>query len=397
MNLWNRVTTFALRRFSTQDRRELLLLVGLLLLMCLLLQFGFNQVREWQTEAEHDKLQTFLLSWGSAAWFVWLGAAPVMLWIVREFPLDLHEMAWRNVVRIVVCSVLLGLVVINLRWILSVAGNLWRPNEDDLPTDWQNYLYNTFRLWPLDTLTYCGFFAVTFAIDYFYQDRRRTEETVQLQLHTARLQTDLTRAELAALRGQLHPHFLFNSFNALATLVRQKKNDEAVEIIAQLSALLRLAIERTGLIQIPLHQELEFIERYLAIEHVRFAEKLRVELAVDPATLDALVPNIVLQPLVENAIKHGISRRTTPGTVRLASTQGGGRLHITISNDRADEPTAGAADRGASTGIGLANTRAQLEKLYGVDYHLEFIHDPRGMTTVALNIPLRRMPPKQTP
>ncbi|HVT72692.1 MAG TPA: histidine kinase [Lacunisphaera sp.] len=395
MNPWSKAKTFALRRFSSKDRKELLLLLGLLLLMCLLLQFGFGQAREWRTEAEHHKLQTFLLSWNSAAWYVWIGAAPVMLWIVREFPLDLKGMAWKNLACIVACSLLLGLAVVNLRSMLSLAGNIWRPAAEDLPTDWRNYLFNTFWLWPMDLLTYCGFFAVTFAIDYFLQHQRRNEDTVQLQLRTARLQTDLTRAELAALRGQLHPHFLFNSFNALATLVRQRRNDEAVEIIAQLSALLRLAIERTGQVEIPLQQELDFIERYLAIEQVRFADKLRVEFAVEPAALQALVPNIVLQPLVENAIKHGISKRTTPGTVRLAAARQEARLHITISNDRADEPPTGG-ERTVSTGIGLANARAQLEKLYGVDYHLEFMHDPRGTTTVALDLPWRVPPPPQT-
>jgi two-component system LytT family sensor kinase len=176
--------------------------------------------------------------------------------------------------------------------------------------------------------------------------------------------------------------------------VRQRKNDDAVEIIAQLSALLRLAIDRTGLQEIPLQQEVEFIQRYLDIEHVRFGEKLRVVFDLEPAALGALVPNIVLQPLVENAIKHGISLRTTPGTVRLAASRKSNRLHIEIVNDgpeRAVAPEAAPAT-GRKPGIGLPNARAQLGKLYGGDYQLEITRQPVGVTVVSLDLPWREAP-----
>jgi len=166
-------------------------------------------------------------------------------------------------------------VVAHVRYFLRGLPDLiWDEHHTWLP-DIDSYTYNTFAMLPLDFLTYSGFFAVSFSVDYYFKHRQRTEEALQLQLRTAQLQSDLARAELAALRGQLHPHFLFNSFNALATLVRQQKNEAAVEIIAQLSALLRLAIDRSGLQEIPLHQEIDFIQRYLDIEHVRFGDKLR--------------------------------------------------------------------------------------------------------------------------
>ena len=145
-------------------------------------------------------------------------------------------------------------------------------------------------------------------------------------------------------------------------------------------------------------QELDFIRRYLAIEHVRFAEKLRVEYAIDPATLDVLVPNIILQPLVENAIKHGISRRTTPGCVRLQTERLAGRLHITIANDGAeDTPAPSPATDRKRYGIGLANTRARLTNLYGADYRLEIGPRPQGGTIVTLDLPWRPAPAKSIP
>ncbi|MES1194495.1 MAG: histidine kinase, partial [Opitutus sp.] len=275
------------------------------------------------------------------------------------------------------------LVVTHVRYALRVAPELLGHQSKTWVWDVDTYAYNTFAMLPLDFLTYCGFFAVSFSVDYYFTHRQRSEEAVQLQLRAAQLQSALARAELAALRGQLHPHFLFNSFNALATLVRQQKNDAAVEIIAQLSALLRLAIDRTGLQEIPLHQEIDFIQRYLDIEHVRFGDKLRVEFALAPDSLEALVPNIVLQPLVENAIKHGISLRTTPGTVRLSSIRSGDRLRIEIADDGSDGPSPACTNPGGKKpGIGLANTRAQLDTLYGADYRLKLAKRPAGGTVV---------------
>jgi sensor histidine kinase YesM len=171
--------------------------------------------------------------------------------------------------------------------------------------------------------------------------------------------------------------------------VRQQKNDAAVETIAQLSTLLRLAIERTGLQEIPFEQELDFIRRYLEIEQIRFGDKLRTEIVVEPDAMAVWVPNIVLQPLVENAIKHGLSRRTSPGLVRLVATKASGRLRVDITNDG---PEGGPdADPAAPkrTGIGLSNTRARLDRLYGTDYRLELSTRPEGCTNVQLELPWR--------
>jgi hypothetical protein len=381
-------------RFTPEERTILTTQMVLLFVISTLLYIGFPGAREWRRMAEGTQVHTIIQGWDGLAWYVWLAAAPVMLALIRRYPL-VHGRIARNLGKILLGSFLLYLVVAHLRYFLRILPNLWLPDESDLPTDWRNYLYNTFRLWPIDFLTYCGFFAVSFSIDYYFQNRQRTKEAIQFQLRTVQLESDLARAELAALRGQLHPHFLFNSFNAVATLVRQHKNEAAVEIIAQLSALLRLAIERTGLQEISLEEEMDFIQRYLDIEHVRFGEKLRTDIAVEPAALGVLVPNIVLQPLVENAIKHGISRRTTPGLVRIGVERNGDRLMIEIADDG---PDLSAQDTGATVtnakkpGIGMANTRARLDRLYGTNYRLMMSPRPEGGTIVALELPWRPAP-----
>lgn len=358
-----------------------------------LLFIGFPGTREWRRVAEENQMQTIIRGWDGLSWYTWLAAAPFMLMLVRRFPLE-RGRAMANLIRLTIGSVGIYLAVTHIRYVLRMLAEIFRGLPWKNVTDFDTYAYNTFAILPLDLLTYCGFFAVSLAVDSYYKRRHDAEQAIQLQLKTAELQSDLARAELAALRGQLHPHFLFNSFNALATLVRQRKNDEAVEIIAQLSALLRLAIDRTGLQEIALHHEIDFIRRYLDIEHVRFGAKLRVEFALEPAALDASVPNIVLQPLVENAIKHGISLRTSPGVVRLAAGRRDNRLLIEITNDGPEEssPVDPSTSASRKPGIGLANTRAQLGKLYGTDYQLVLTTQPAGPTIVSLNLPWRPAP-----
>lgn len=366
--------------------------IPLFLAVSLLLSLAYHGQREVRAIADREHVQQLLRGWDGFAWFVWLLAAPAMLVLIRRFPLSRGQVR-RSLTGLVLGSGALYLVVANLRFLLRILPNLWLPDAADLPVDWSHYEVSTLLLLPMDFMTYCGFFSASFAIDYYFKYRQRAEEALQLQLHAAQLQSDLARAELTTLRGQLHPHFLFNSFNAVASLVRQRRNDSAVEIIAQLSTLLRLAAERTGRQELPLDEELDFIRRYLEIEQVRFGEKLRLDFAVAPEVLSAAVPNLVLQPLVENAIKHGISRRTQPGTVRLAARRVAARLHLEVTDDGPDgSPVERTAAETRKGGIGLSNTRARLEKIYGTNYRLEMTPRPEGGMLVCLDLPWRPIP-----
>lgn len=390
MNLWQRCIQLVFERPTSDEGKVYRIQFLLLFVLSTLLYFGFPGLREWRRVAEENQMQTIIRGWDGLSWYTWLAAAPFMLMLIQRFPV-IRGWRARDLVMLASGCIAIYLAVTHVRYALRIfSDSIGGVDFWSRLTHFDTYTYNAFAVLPLDLLTFSGFFAVSFAVDAYYKRQRDFQQAMQLQVRAAELQSDLARAELAALRGQLHPHFLFNSFNALATLVRQHKNDAAVEIIAQLSALLRLAIDRGGLKEIPLEQEIDFIRRYLDIEQVRFGDKLRVSFALEPAAMVASVANIVLQPLVENAIKHGISLRTTPGAVRVSARREGNRLRIEIANDGPEDQREVRPAASRKPGIGLANARAQLDKIYGGDYRLELATQPSGITLVTLDLPWRR-------
>ncbi|MCA1560127.1 MAG: histidine kinase [Acidobacteria bacterium] len=168
-------------------------------------------------------------------------------------------------------------------------------------------------------------------------------------------------ARLRTLEAELHPHFLFNTLHAISTLVHTKP-DAADRMISRLSDLLRITFDRSGAPRVSLQEELEFLQKYLEIEQTRFQDRLTVKFDIEPDTLDAEVPRLILQPLVENAIKHGVSPRSAPGLVRISARRSEGTLHLEVSDDGVGLSPGGRAR--LHTGVGLSNTRARLECLY---------------------------------
>ncbi len=197
-----------------------------------------------------------------------------------------------------------------------------------------------------------------------------------------RLEASLARARLEALKMQLQPHFLFNSLNAIGALVH-KDPDAADEMLAALSDLLRLTLETSGEQELPLRRELEFVERYLAIEHVRFGDRLRFEVDVAPETFAALVPTFLLQPLVENAVRHGLEPRSGAGVLMIRARRVGGTLRLSVTDNGIGLPN-GKPER---EGIGLSNTRARLRELYGGAASLE-LRNADGLL-VEVTVPFR--------
>lgn len=375
-------------KLSPDERRTFRHQLAAIFIVVTLLNLGFYWQRAFRETAARRNVQSVLRGWDGLAWYVWMPAAPATLLLIRRYPF-VRDQAARSVARLALGSAGIYFVVTNTRYLLRIMPNLWAPAEQQLPVDWSTYIETQIDRTPLDFLTYCGLFAASFAIDYYSQSRQRTEEVMRLQLRAAQLESELARHQLNALRGQLHPHFLFNSFNAISTLIRQQRNREAAEMIAQLSELLRFVMENIEIQEHALAQEIEFIEGYLGIERVRFGDKLVIAIDVPESVRDALVPNLLLQPLVENAIKHGISRRTTEGHLRITATREGGRLHIEIADDGPGRP-APAAEK--STGIGLSNTRRRLEHVYGRDHRFELITSPAGGTIARLDLPWRDAP-----
>ena len=215
------------------------------------------------------------------------------------------------------------------------------------------------------------------ALGYYRRAKERDVQAVELV-------ANLNRAKLDALRLQLQPHFLFNTLNAISTLVHRDV-DAADNLIGDLSELLRLSLLTTDH-EVPLARELELLDRYLAIEQMRLGDRLSIVRRIDPTATGTLVPTFVLQPLAENAIRHGLEPRNAPGTLTLAARISGATIYLSVTDDGIGL----AADRlTARRGIGLANTEARLQALHGTAAKLELIAPPEGGVRVEVTLPLR--------
>jgi ligand-binding sensor domain-containing protein len=209
------------------------------------------------------------------------------------------------------------------------------------------------------------------------------------QLVAAQLESQLARAQLRVLEMQVQPHFLFNALNGIGVLIREDPG-RATRMITRLSEFVRMALDRSGVQEISLREELTFVDRYLSIELLRFGDRLTVRQAVHDELLDALVPTMILQPLVENAIRHGVSKRRGQVTIRIEASRENGTLNLHVRDDGAGIPAAGV--EGLREGIGLTNTRARLHQLYGDAHRFELSSHPEGGVDVELAIPFHKEP-----
>lgn len=210
-----------------------------------------------------------------------------------------------------------------------------------------------------------------------------------------RAEAEVREAKLSALRYQLNPHFLFNSLNAVSTLILEGDAPAATRMLAQIGELLRTSLTGETVSEIPLAHEIAFTERYLAIEQTRLGRRLRVEIATSPEALDALVPSMLLQPLVENAVRHGIAPRLEGGTIRIQSDVRDDRLHVRVRNTGASCGKASLRELSAK-GIGLGNTAERLKTLYASDHTFDLRWPFDGGCEVNIEIPFRRASQEQT-
>jgi signal transduction histidine kinase len=204
-------------------------------------------------------------------------------------------------------------------------------------------------------------------------------------LKAAQFETRLMEAELKALKQQLNPHFLFNTMNTIAVLVREQRNSEAVTLIARISSLLRMSLENSGVQTVPLRHEVDFLTRYLQVQQARFGDRLQFKSELEPATLDAIIPNLILQPIVENAILHGVAQLARPGCVEISARLRNQRLELQV---RDDGPGFGDDRDGPfKEGIGLTNTRVRLTHHYGSDYQMVLKSEKGRGVTATLMLP----------
>jgi len=230
-------------------------------------------------------------------------------------------------------------------------------------------------------ILYWGVLAAGFARDYFLRVRAHEREKAQLQAETAQLQTQLAEAKLSALNAQLNPHFLFNTLHAVSSLVERDPRGVR-RMIARLSELLRYTLDGGNDNEVVLSKEIEFLQRYLEIMQIRFQGQLEIDVQVDDDARDALVPSLILQPLVENAVKHGVDKISGTGKIRITARRDGDRLVMTVADNGPGPVKIAKLD---DAGVGLANIRQRLEQLYGrgQGQGLTLAESPGGGGTVA--------------
>jgi signal transduction histidine kinase len=315
---------------------------------------------------------------------VWALITPAIVWLGRCWPLEGSRRFLHGAGHLVVST----LVVYALA--VFYAGNveLVRGVPPDAPPLLQRAL-RLFLVWVLsDALLYWAVLVVDYGVRQYRA--ARVEE-----LHAAQLETELVQADLQALKMQLHPHFLFNALHTIGSLVRTGDRETAVRVVAGLGDLLRRVLDGAAQQEVPLKQELEFIGNYLDIEQVRFRDRLKVVINVAPDVLDAKVPHLILQPLVENAIRHGIGPHVRAGCLIIGARRLDDRLQLVV---RDDGPGIGTGEGEAvRPGIGLSNTRARLTRLYGADYELEVANAPEGGVEARLALPFSLAPAKWEP
>jgi len=322
------------------------------------------------------------IGWGLALWraladwYVFAVLSIPALWVARRFPFSAGQ--WR----LALVAHLISSALFSLSWLtLRAAMEQWRTRGEMDPLTFssafsQALLATLFFI----LLIYWGIIVGQHAFAYYEKFHER-------EVKAAELETRLTQARLQALQMQLNPHFLFNTLNAISSLMH-KDVEEADRMIVHLSDLLRYALESTEAQEVPLRKELHFLDRYLQIQQARFGDRLVVRREVSDETLDASVPNLVLQPLVENAIEHGIAPHARTGEIVLRSRRSGNRLELEVQDNGTGLPD----DEPLVDGIGLSNTRARLLQLYGPAQELQLANGGGGGLVVRVSIPWRAAP-----
>jgi len=315
-------------------------------------------------------------------WYPVALLAPACLWLATRFPFERER--WLRTLAIhlnINLAFHFCLVVISL----PLSQLIWR--EPILSIRFlQNLHQRLIGRLPIDVIIYWMIVGTGYAFEYYRRFREQEVQAARLELRATQLETQLVQAQLQALKMQLHPHFLFNTLHAISALMDDDIKG-ARRMIARLSELLRLTLENVGQQEVSLRQELDALERYLEIEQIRFQDRLTVRLAVAPETLDANVPNLVLQPIVENAIRHGIAPRSSAGCIEIRAERRDGMIELQVIDDG---PGLQPGKQEFKEGIGLANTRARLQQLYGEEHRIEINDADEGGLAVKLSIPFRQ-------
>lgn len=307
-------------------------------------------------------------------WYSWALLTPAILWLSRRCPLE------RGRLRRHVPAHIAGVFVATLAHVsLVTLGRAGIGNFHPLPGDWQMHFQRLFFLnFDFEMATYWAIVGLSHALSYHYVAQARA-------LAASRLETRLVEAQLQTLQRQIQPHFLFNTLNTVSALMHRDV-EAADDMLARLGSLLRQSIETVDVQEVALAHELDFLRKYVDIEQARFQDRLTVTFEIDPDAEDCPVPNFLLQPLVENSIRHGIGPRTGPGRVWVRAARVGDILRLEVRDDGVGVDAARLSD--LEHGVGLSNTRSRLAHLYG-DRHRFIVARPSdGGLSVQVEIPV---------
>ncbi|MDQ6770782.1 MAG: sensor histidine kinase [Gemmatimonadota bacterium] len=313
--------------------------------------------------------------------YTWALLTPLIFWFAGRFGVE-QRTAWQKILVLTVIGVVIAYSVDLLDSTL-VRHFRGRPG----PLGSQGGAFGGFRGPMLlnHFIIYWGVLSAGFARDYFRRLRARERETARLHAETAQLQAQLAEAKLSALNAQLNPHFLFNTLNAVSSLVERDPRGVR-RMIARLSELLRYTLDVGADHEVVLAQEIAFLERYLEIMQIRFQGQLEIEVQIGDDARDALVPSLILQPLVENAVKHGVDKISGTGKIRIQARRELDRLVLTVSDNGPGPQKIARLDE---AGVGLANIRQRLEQLYGSMQSLTLAESPSGGTVAQIVMPFQ--------
>ena len=309
-------------------------------------------------------------------WYSWALITPGVVCLSRSFPLQRGSFV--RSIPAHVAGVFLATTAHVVLAVSSAFAIRWLFGDVQEWT-WRSQFQRMFFLnFDWEMMTYWALVGVAHALRYHYEAQDRS-------LRASQLETRLVEAQLQTLQRQMQPHFLFNTLNAISALMHRDV-EAADQMIARLSDLLRMSLDMVGTQEVSLKEELDFLAKYVEIEQTRFQDRLSVVYEVQPAALDALVPNLLLQPLVENSIKHGIGPRSGPGRVVVRAVRHEHELELEVRDDGVGLSASRLSD--FNRGVGLANTRSRLEHLYGTQHRFEFRQPVEGGLTVRIVIPL---------
>ncbi|MFK7848572.1 MAG: sensor histidine kinase [Rhodothermales bacterium] len=344
-----------------------------------LVAFIFAAAGFYHRLMEGEVLPASTVVWWMLGMYLWIPATLIVVLLVRWFPI--RRRSWyRTVPFHAIAAVWNSLLMAAMHTGLRFGWSTYVQGVDF------NFLETLNRVFSgslgVDCLLYLTILAGVHAFRFHNESHQRMLEAMDLK-------TKLAEVQLQALKMQLHPHFLFNAFHTVSMLIRQRREEEAINMVAGLGTLLRYVLDNAFEQKVAFRKELKLLNHYLDVERIRFRDRLKVDMNIAPEVYAAAVPNLLLQPLVENSIRHGIVPGSNEGKIDIVARREGNQLRVRIHDNGVGLPADWQSKK--QTGIGLANTKLRLERLYPDSHHIDFSNAPEGGCLINIVIPFERL------